>query len=251
VDNFWKFVDKRICKNNFLAEVMFDHLGRLNEIYQNFSDPKVLLKSDSSPVTQLDLELSQFLEEIQKNYFPKSSFYSEEKYQELLFPGLIVDPLDGTREFIQGSDEWSISVALIENDDFKGQGWIGNLARKECFSSPPDFQFKNKPSFIGEVSRWEYESGLYSHIKFNRFLLQPKGSIAYKLARLAYGEIDFVVSLKPKNIWDIAAGVVLCKERGISFFSEGKEIKKVLPYYKPPLIWCPSELASELLKIFS
>ena len=76
------------------------------------------------------------------------------------------------------------------------------------------------------------------------------GSIAYKLARLANGESDFVVSLAPKNIWDIAGGTLLCFKSGMKFYSQGKEVTKVQKLYQPPLIWSSSEVSPELLKLF-
>jgi fructose-1,6-bisphosphatase/inositol monophosphatase family enzyme len=139
----------------------------------------------------------------------------------------------------------------MESSDFDGEAWIANPMRQEYFFTSSKLKFVEKSIYYGEVSRWEFDSGLYDHLKSDKFKINPLGSIAYKLARLSAGEIDFVVSLKPKNIWDIAAGVILCNGRGLNFYSEGKKVDKVQSTYNPPLIWCSSDLAPELLKIFS
>ncbi len=219
-------VDKRICKNFKLAKIMANSLGHLKVIVDQFSSSEVIIKEDLSPVTKVDLELSNLLEQIQKSNYPEAIFFSEENHSVLKFPALIVDPLDGTREFILGRDDWSVSVAFLENENFCGEAWIGNLKLDQYFSTGLTKKFLNKDTFVGEVSRWEYENGLYNHFHSSKFQLKPKGSIAYKLARLASGEIDFVVSLTPKSIWDVAAGILLCKEAGFHFYSEGKKVEK-------------------------
>lgn len=230
---------------------MANRIDQLKLIIDQFSSSEVVIKEDLSPVTKVDLEISNVLEEIQKLNYPDSNFFSEEKHSILAFPSLIVDPLDGTREFILGRDDWSVSVAYLKSDDFIGEAWIGNLKLDQYFISGLKKSFIKKEVFSGEVSRWEYENGLYKNFQSSKFQLQPKGSIAYKLARLASGEIDFVVSLTPKSIWDVAAGILLCKEAGIHFFSEGKKVDTVRLKYHPPLIWCSEELSSELLNYFS
>jgi myo-inositol-1(or 4)-monophosphatase len=244
-------VEKRICKKINLANIMNDKIDQLIQIAKKYKDFEVKIKSDFSPVTQLDLEFSNFLEGVQQSYFPETVFYSEEKYQALSFPSFVVDPLDGTREFIMGSHEWSISVAYIFNQNFSGEGWIGNLNTKEYFFEPKTDRDSSKNKLIGEVSRAEFEAGLYAQKQTPGIKLIPLGSIAYKLGRLAYGKSDFVVSLKPKNIWDIAAGTILCQKAGLNFYSQGKRVFKVQEAYGPPLIWCDERNSSELLKIFS
>ena len=78
--------------------------------------------------------------------------------------------------------------------------------------------------------------------KFNKSencIFIPKGSIAFKLGLLAVNAFDFVFSYRSKNIWDIAAGTLLCQRQGIRLYQKGHEIKNLCkPKYEGPLLWC-------------
>ena len=71
--------------------------------------------------------------------------------------------------------------------------------------------------------------------------LVPMGSIALKLAYLAYGKCDGIITLRKKSIWDIAAGLVLLSRTKKHFFSDhtGSDILNFNDdiLYNPPLIF--------------
>lgn len=159
---------------------------------------------------------------------------------------MALDPLDGTREYISGNTEWALSVGCFENENFEGQGWVYNPAKQELFDHAEKIPFKTKSSYRGEVSLSEWNQGLYKDIHSDQFKIHPVGSIAYKLARLSKGECDFVISRRPKNIWDIAGGTLLCKLAGMKMYSQGKEVTTVKDLYQAPLIWCHPSLFNEL-----
>lgn len=209
------------------------------------------MKLDGSPVTSLDLALSVVLENMTLTHFPGTTVYSEESYSEWKFPLMAIDPLDGTREYIRQRPEWAVSVGHFESESFVGEGWVYNPMTKEVFDSQqPNVEFVDKPVYYGEVSHSEWDKGFYQETKSEKFKLKPMGSIAYKLGRLSAGKIDFVVSLAPKSIWDIAGGSLLCQQSGMKFYSQGKEVTKVQQIYMPPLIWCPESLFPELSSLF-
>lgn len=237
-------------KKSLLGPSLRQAIPGMLEVVQKHSHISFLSKADGSPVTQLDLDLSHFLKDLVLSRYPQMTFYSEEDHEHWNFPMVVVDPLDGTREYIQGRDEWSISVGHLPNDEWGGEGWIFNPKTLECFDSPLKRDFVEKKVYVGEVSRSEWEKSLYQGISSSQFQLNPLGSVAYKLGRLSQGKIDFVVSLWPKSIWDIAAGTILCHEAGMKFYSCGKEVTDVKKRYDPPLIWCHEELFSGLSKLF-
>ena len=244
-------MDEKNLLSPRLSEIMVDFLDSIKSIYLRHPKAEPHIKADGTPVTALDLELSSLIEGMSQQHFPQATIYSEENYSAWSFPLLAIDPLDGTREYLSGRPEWSVSIGLFNSENFGGEGWVYNPSTNELFSS--DLKktiLATKSVYEGEVSRSEWEKGLYQTFQTPKFLLQPKGSIAYKLGRLAAGKIDFVVSLTPKNIWDVAGGSLLCSRSGIKFYSQGKEVKKVEQVYEPPLIWCSSELSSELLELF-
>ncbi|MFP5385472.1 MAG: inositol monophosphatase family protein [Bacteriovoracia bacterium] len=228
------------------------HLEGLNDLARQHPSAHVSHKSDGSPVTDLDLALSAYIEAIFSKELKDSTFYSEEKLSEWKFPLLALDPLDGTREYVEGRDEWAISLGHFMTEEFSGEGWVYNPLRGEVFTQElPEYKFHFKTSYKGEVSRTEFNEGLFQRVNYEgKYVIEAMGSIAYKLARLAFQNSDFVVSLRPKNIWDIAGGTLLCKEAGLKFYSQGKEVKSVQKLYLPPLIWCHEELFSELSEIY-
>lgn len=246
------FVDKKQLLIKSLASVLKIHLESINDLVRRFPKADVQFKQDGSPVTELDLFLSSHIELIMQENYPHATFYSEEKFDEWKFPLIALDPLDGTREYIDGRDEWAISIGYFQSEKFEGEGWVYNPRKEEDFTQDvPNYPFPYKVSYRGEVSRSEFNKQLYQRMyDEGRFVIHPVGSIAYKLARLAYQNSDFVVSLYPKNIWDIAGGTLLCKKAGLKFYSKGKEVTSVQKLYEPPLIWCHEELFSELSKIF-
>ncbi len=243
-------MDKQQFLMSPLAKFLQIHVKTLDAVVQQENRPQSSLKADGSPVTELDHALSNSIEELMMLFNPSFTYYSEENFSDWSFPLIAVDPLDGTIEFIKGRNEWSISIGIFQSEKFEGDGWIYNPMTKEVFSETELIPFKNKNSYCGEISRSEWEKDLFTNKKTDKFDLRPMGSIAYKLGRLSSGKCDFVVSLKPKNIWDVAGGTLLCKKAGYRFYSQGKEVTSVEKIYQPPLIWCHSSLFDELSKIY-
>ena len=185
-----------------LADIMSQHLESIRLIVKKHSRPLTKSKHDGTPVTELDLELSAFVESISQENFPEAYFYSEENFNEWKFPLLALDPLDGTREYIENRPEWALSLGLFEDENFSGEGWVFNPLTSEVFAMETVVKPVEKKVYQGEVSRTEFEKGLYKNFSSEKFALTPRGSIAYKLGKLSHGKIDFVVSLKPKNIYE-------------------------------------------------
>jgi myo-inositol-1(or 4)-monophosphatase len=235
---------------NYLANIMIRARANIDTLVNRFPSAPSQLKEDQTPVTELDLRLSELIEDVVRRELPGVTFYSEEKFSKFAFPLLALDPLDGTQEYIEGRHEWAVSLGLFPDHEFQGDGWVYNPRTGECFSDALNRAFELKPLYRGEVSRSEWENGLFTDKGTERFKLSPVGSIAYKLGRLSAGKCDFVVSLRPKNIWDIAGGTLLCQRAGLRFYAGGREVTSVLKLYQPPLIWCHSELFSELAEIY-
>lgn len=244
-------VDKKSLLDRNLADIMSSHNPDIDSLLKKFSRPLVKVKSDGSPVTELDLALSELMEVISKKHFFDCCFYSEENFGAWEFPLLALDPLDGTREYIAGRPEWALSVGIFESDHFEGEGWVANPVTKEIFSMKSLKSFTQKKKLTGEASRSEFDQGLYVSAQSDRLEIHPRGSIAYKLGKLSAGKLDFVVSLRPKNIWDIAGGSLLCKAAGLEFYSQGKIVTKVEKLYEPPLLWCHPSVFQELSEQFS
>lgn len=243
-------MDKKLFLKKSLAKIMVNEIPAIDDLVQRYPHAAIQMKQDGSPVTELDLFLSSHVENLMEQHFSHITFYSEEKFSDWKFPLLALDPLDGTREYIEGRDEWAVSIGIFENENFEGEGWVYNPKTQECVSEASPHPFVEKSVYRGEVSRSEWKKGLFTNKSTEQFVVHPVGSIAYKLARLASGKCDFVVSLQPKNIWDIAGGSLLIKDAGFKFYSQGKEVTTVEKLYRPPLIWCHEKLFSQLSEIY-
>lgn len=137
----------------------------------------------------------------------------------------IVDPIDGTREFVSHIPEWCISIALVENGYITAAGVCSPLTN-ETFTGASDVgafyngqrvQASKRLRLNGAIvlaSRTEVERGEWARFRECSFQVVPMGSIALKLARVAAGVADATWTLNPKNEWDIAAGSALVEWAG-------------------------------------
>lgn len=187
----------------------------------------VTVKSNLDVVTKADLLANEILQSHLLRRFPECGWLSEENRDDLSRLQRervwIVDPIDGTREFIKHVPEYAISVALIE------QGTpivasVFNPATDELFYAVKNhgaWQGDNQLHCLAEkttnllilASRSEYARGEWdAFAQYQR--VQQVGSIAYKLALIAQGHAHATFSLGPKNEWDIAAGALLVTEAG-------------------------------------
>ena len=197
---------------------------------------KTNYKTDNSPLTAADLEANCILKENLTESFGEYGWLSEETRDDPARLDCqrvwIVDPIDGTREFTLQIPEFVISIALAEQGEVI-LGVIYNPSTDELFEAVrgcgtklngqpvrSNHHLDGKP--VVEVSRSDIKKGCFA--AFESFIeIQPCGSIAYKLARLAAGKVDSVFSLTPKNEWDIAAGVILVTEAGGKVSSASRE----------------------------
>ena len=137
----------------------------------------------------------------------------------------IVDPLDGTREFIAGIPEFCVSVAMVEQG-VPVAGGICNPATNEIFLGSLDsgVTYNGKPARASQrtqlegavvlASRSETKRGEWKRFQKAKLNIRPIGSVAYKLALVAAGLADATFTLSPKHEWDIAAGAALVASAG-------------------------------------
>lgn len=137
----------------------------------------------------------------------------------------VVDPLDGTREFVQGIPEFCVSIALVENG-IPVAGGICNPATDELIlgSRETGVTYNGKPTQPSQrrdlhgalvlASRSEVKRGEWKQFESAEFNIRPMGSVAYKLGLVAAGRADLTFTLVPKNEWDVAAGAALVESAG-------------------------------------
>jgi myo-inositol-1(or 4)-monophosphatase len=188
---------------------------------------EVLSKANLDPVTDADLALDRMLRESLVR--EGEGWLSEETADQ---PGRlscsrvwVVDPLDGTREFVAGIPEWCVSIGLVEDGRAVAGGVLNPAAGFVALGAVElGCSLNGRPAFATAAdrlegatilaSRTEVERGEWGRWREAPFAVQPMGSVAYKLARVACGLADATWTLVPKHEWDIAAGVALVEASG-------------------------------------
>ncbi len=183
---------------------------------------------DNSPVTVADREANKKIQEMLQGACPDYGWLSEETVDSsdrlASCRVWIVDPIDGTQEFIHKIPEFAVSIGLVEDGRpilgvvynptldqlfwaIRGQGaWCGE--QQLCVPETPRLAEATILSSRSETKRGEWKD------LTSLFHARPMGSIAYKLACIANGEADASFTLIPKNEWDICAGTLLVEEAG-------------------------------------
>lgn len=189
---------------------------------------KVTHKSASQPLTDADLASNRIIKETLRSEFPKYGWLSEEDVddddrldQSVLW---VIDPLDGTRDFINRNPEFAVSIALVVEKK-PVVGVVYNPVTKELFYAAKGygshcngkpikvktFTSESHPSLV--VSQSEYNRGEWAAFE-NEFKITPTGGCAYKMGKVARGDADGTFTLSPKSEWDICAGTLLVEEAG-------------------------------------
>src|SRR5438270_9419370 len=137
----------------------------------------------------------------------------------------VVDPLDGTREFVQGIPEFCASIGFVE-DGRPVAGGICNPATGETIIGAIDagVLYNGKPARPSQrttlkgslilASRSEVKRGEWQQFQSDDYQIRPMGSVAYKLGLVSAGLADITFTLTPKNEWDVAAGAALVQSAG-------------------------------------
>jgi myo-inositol-1(or 4)-monophosphatase len=175
----------------------------------------------------------------------------------------VVDPLDGTREFVEGVPEWCISVALVEDGEAV-VGGILNPATSQLVLGAVGLgvTLNGVPTSVSRrdrlegarvlASRSEVKRGDWRRYQDEPFTVEPCGSVAYKLGLVAAGLADATWTLTPKHEWDVAAGAALVRAAGGSVIhADGSQPRFNRPNPElPDLVAGPPGLVSDLRERF-
>jgi myo-inositol-1(or 4)-monophosphatase len=211
------------------AKVAARNAGKILMKYYQSDNKQIKMKSLDSPVTIADNEADQYLSNFLMGEFPNDGWLSEETVdtKERLNRNRvwIVDPLDGTKEFIEGIPHFSVSIGFVYESE-PVVGVIYNPATDQMFSCQKGKGvYLNGKKVISSrknqlidstitVSRSELKRNEWEPFKNKFKSINPVGSVAYKLALVSSGEYDIFATIAPKNEWDICAGDCLVSEAG-------------------------------------
>ena len=190
-------------------------------LIRDFGEVEKLQVSNKGPsdfVTNADLKTEKIIIDELKRAKPNYSILSEEKGAEINKDSKtwIIDPIDGTINFLHGIPHFAISIALKDGDEIVS-GLIYDPIKDEIF-----YAEKNNGAFFNnqrirvskknDISECLFVTG--GKIEFNYdFSFRKSGSAALDLAYVAAGRYDGYFQ-KKLNIWDIAAGIIILKEAG-------------------------------------
>jgi len=186
-------------------------------------------KSPGNPVTEADIEIDTFLKKTLLGARPTYGWLSEETednparlFSERVF---VVDPIDGTLGFLKHRPHFTIVAAVVENGRPRS-GAIYNPITEEMFEAAKGqgackngvpIQISTRSGF--ENARILAERKIMDPARWTNpwppsLISETRASAAYRMALVAAGEFDAMISLSPKSDWDVAAGDLIVHEAG-------------------------------------
>lgn len=227
-------------------------------------------KPGEGPVTEADHAADDILHRELIGLVEGAHWISEESRQDAPLihgePTWVVDPLDGTREFLRGLPEFGVSVGLFVGDEIV-LGAVGlpltedgdepavlsgliDGDRLEARLNGEPLPSRNGHETIERVvvSRHDYEwRELHYQIPFDVY---PCGSAAVKLVHAATGQADVYFSTGPRSVWDVAGGVAVLEAAGCALLMLNGQRLDLSPQQEriPPYVAGPRESCIALLR---
>lgn len=228
------------------GEVAMHHYGNLK---------KIMTKADSSPLTAADLAIDEVIVSGLQRAFPDIPIITEERAgnhttNHSTGSFFLVDPIDGTKEFINQSNEFTINIALIE-DGVPVAGMVYAPALKRLFWGAKDLgsfeettngsskqiavRDTNNDALIVVASRSHLNAETEAFITKNKVASVKNAGSSLKFCLIAAGEADIYPRFGPTMEWDIAAGhAVLSGAGGVVHTIDGSPISYGQELYKSP-----------------
>ena len=220
---------KEICEN------LIDTFLKAGEISIELRNNGLIetIKSDNTPVTNGDIEVNEIITKKIKNLTPSIPIISEENDSNKLNKDLnnfwLIDPIDGTYDYINNKEEFTLNAALIINKQTE-LGIINAPAKKRLFFSYGEgnsFEINKqkkikldckKKTKINQIKAVSYSQNLKPiiadfHKKFG-VTEHTRMKSSLKFCVIASGEFDLYVAEPRACEWDIAAGHAILKNAG-------------------------------------
>ncbi len=206
------------------------------EIYE--AGPNAVLKADNSPVTEADERAEALILECLSSAFPDIPVVAEESVASGHIPDtdgktfILVDPLDGTKEFINRRDDFTVNIALIENGvpvtgivyaPAKGIAYVGSAAGAEKLLVSPDFTISRRTPIVvrdcekppvGVASRSHSCQETEGFLRDNGIGECKSVGSSLKFCLVAEGDADVYPRYGRTMEWDTAAGDAVLRAAG-------------------------------------
>ncbi len=194
---------------------------------------KKIIKPDNSPVTNGDLEVNKILTEKIKELTPNIPIISEEtvdfKIKNNLSTFWLIDPIDGTKEYIAGQDEYTINAALVL-DYMPTIGLVGAPKKNRLFYSygkNNSFMIENNKTIKLDCKKKTSKGKIFAVsgsskpapqildvLKKHKVESFTPMHSSYKFCVIATGEFDFYAAKERAYEWDYAAGHAVAENAG-------------------------------------
>lgn len=207
-------------------------------IYNGAEEVAVTLKEDHTPLTQADLAADKIISAQLKTLTPQYPVLSEESaiidfaIRQTWPQYWLVDPLDGTREFIHRTDDFTVNIALVEDHQSvlgvvhapaHGVSYVAargvGVFKVTAEGIWQPIQVRSKPDKLTiVVSRFHNSERVAQRLeKLGEFAINPVGS-ALKPCLIAEGVADLYIRLGPTSEWDTAASQCILELAGGRMF---------------------------------
>ena len=183
---------------------------------------KVWEKSKGDPVSEIDLAVDALLKERLAAILPEAAWLSEETIDDPVRLGAslvwLVDPIDGTRDYIRGRSGWCVSVALVENGvpifammaaPAQTKTWIAH-AGQGVTCNGERLSASARQGFAGS----RVPTDALSHVDSDLTIVEKPNSIAMRMTMVACDRADLVATLRWGHEWDVAAAHLVAQEAG-------------------------------------
>lgn len=187
-------------------------------------DCKIWEKSKGDPVCEIDMAVDDLLKARLAAILPDAAWLSEETVDDpvRLDANLVwlVDPIDGTRDYIRGRSGWCISVALVEHGQpifavmvapAQGKTWVAEAGKGVVCNGEP-----LNSSELQHITGSRVPADAQMKLSDDLERVEKPNSIAMRMTMVACNRADLVATLRWGYEWDIAAAHLVAAEAGAS-----------------------------------
>lgn len=217
-----------------MIDVAIDAAGQAGILALKYfkNQPKVYYKPDNTPVTRADREAEQLIRKIISKKFPDHGIIGEEF--EANNPSArfkwVIDPIDGTKDFVRRLPLWATFLAVLENDipiigiiffPVQNEMFVATKGKGTYLNSKKTYVSKisnlaNSTITFGSPQRFKEKGFLGGFVKINERPYHHRNLGPYGFNQLLKGNID--IQIEPAgSIWDFAAPSIAVEEAGGKF----------------------------------
>jgi len=179
-------------------------------------------KAPGNPVCQVDIDVNNLLRERLTALAPDAGWLSEETVDDAVRLNhrrcWVVDPIDGTRDYIRGREGWAVSIALVDGEQpvaavldapALNEVWRAETGKGATLNGKP-IAHSGRTVFTGART----PTDALPSVDADLVAVTKPNSIALRIAMVAAGQADLLATIRWGNEWDIAAAVLIAREAG-------------------------------------